>query len=302
MEYADQACKQLRNVTLKPIQPCSSVVQHQHRIGVRSRQEKHASSCSPISFPSLPPTFTFLSDYSSPTIALQQDCLKRTDETLEERATRILAPIIKNQQTVAPRSTHQLSNLDRKQLIDSIQSCLNTMHMALMAADELCQFYRRGLDCRAKLNYLIKAHSAAFYLKVSTSVQIKDALKARLKLSQSEVADIINAIKMDICHEQSFVAELASTTHILTKLDNTASIVPNSSNRMEKRSITDDVNIENKKIKVETPELAPNMSLSAATNIAPKFVNASTMAQAIPDITDEELLEFTLEFERKHGI
>ncbi|CAF3957941.1 unnamed protein product [Adineta steineri] len=209
MEYADQACKQLRNVTLKPIQPCSSVVQHQHRIDVRSRQEKHASSCSPISFPSLPPTFTFLTDYSSSTIAFQQDCLKRTDETLEERATRILAPIIKNQQTVAPRSTHQLSNLDRKQLIDSIQSCLNTMHMALMAADELCQFYRRGLDCRAKLSFLIKAHSAAFYLKVSTSVQIKDALKARLKLSQSEVADIINAIKMDIRHEQSFRSRIS---------------------------------------------------------------------------------------------
>ncbi|CAF4240604.1 unnamed protein product, partial [Adineta steineri] len=68
-------------------------------------------------------------------------------------------------------------------------------------------------------------HSAAFYLEVSTSVQIKDALKASLKLSQSEVADIMNAIKMDIRHEQSFVAELASTTHILTKLDNTASIV-----------------------------------------------------------------------------
>lgn len=41
---------------------------------------------------------------------------------------------------------------------------------------------------------------------------------------------------------------------------------------------------------------------SVARNISSEFVNAARMVQPIPEISDEELLKFTLEFERKHGI
>jgi hypothetical protein len=33
-----------------------------------------------------------------------------------------------------------------------------------------------------------------------------------------------------------------------------------------------------------------------------QFVRASTMINSIPEISDEELLQYTLEFERKHKI
>jgi hypothetical protein len=61
--------------------------------------------------------------------------------------------------------------------------------------------------------------------------------------------------------------------------------------------------MEMKKIKIETPMLEQKVSMPCSANSAPvKFVSAATMVQPIPEITDEELLEFTLEFERKHGI
>jgi hypothetical protein len=61
--------------------------------------------------------------------------------------------------------------------------------------------------------------------------------------------------------------------------------------------------VEIKKIKIETPILQQKVSMPSAANTAPpKFVSAGTMVVPIPEISDEELLEFTLEFERKHGI
>lgn len=59
-----------------------------------------------------------------------------------------------------------------------------------------------------------------------------------------------------------------------------------------------------KKIKVETPILKQEASMCFATNnsAAPGFVNAATMVGPISEISDEDLLAYTLEFERKHGI
>lgn len=76
-----------------------------------------------------------------------------------------------------------------------------------------------------------------------------------------------------------------------------------SSNSAVKRSFDEDMNIEIKKMKIETPMLEQKVLMPSATNAnPPKFVSAATMAVPIPEITDEELLEFTLEFEREHGI
>ncbi|CAF4552946.1 unnamed protein product [Rotaria socialis] len=78
---------------------------------------------------------------------------------------------------------------------------------------------------------------------------------------------------------------------------------PNSLSRTGKRFAIEDINVEIKKTKTETPMLEQKVSMpSAANTAAVKFVSASTMVVPLPEITDEELLEFTLEFERKHGI
>ncbi|CAF4372407.1 unnamed protein product [Rotaria sordida] len=79
--------------------------------------------------------------------------------------------------------------------------------------------------------------------------------------------------------------------------------VAEASNCSEKRSFAEDINTQTKKMRFETPMLEQKTSMSsAASATAPKFVSAATMAAPVTEITDEELLEFTLEFERKHGI
>lgn len=58
-----------------------------------------------------------------------------------------------------------------------------------------------------------------------------------------------------------------------------------------------------KKMKIETPILQQNVATPSKVSAAPpKFVSASTMAEAMQEISDEELLKFVLEFEREHGI
>ena len=77
-----------------------------------------------------------------------------------------------------------------------------------------------------------------------------------------------------------------------------------SSNTGEKRPAADYLDEQTKKMKIETPTLERKNSIQSATNNAPtKFVSAGTLMKApIPEISDEELLAFTLEFERKYGI
>lgn len=79
---------------------------------------------------------------------------------------------------------------------------------------------------------------------------------------------------------------------------------PTSSNTGVKRSTADDLDEQTKKMKIETPTLERKSSTnSAANNASTKFVSARTLMNApIPEVSDEELLAFTLEFERKHGI
>ena len=62
-------------------------------------------------------------------------------------------------------------------------------------------------------------------------------------------------------------------------------------------SFEETVDCPTKKIKVEG---AP--SGRVATNAPASFVSAASLVQPTSEISDEELLEFTLEFERKHGI
>jgi hypothetical protein len=78
------------------------------------------------------------------------------------------------------------------------------------------------------LNHLIKVHLTAFYLKAATSAQFKNALVAGLRLSWPDLANDINAFRIDVGHEQLFIAQIASTKHILSKIDSATSIAMSS--------------------------------------------------------------------------
>ncbi|CAF1553980.1 unnamed protein product [Adineta ricciae] len=73
-----------------------------------------------------------------------------------------------------------------------------------------------------------------------------------------------------------------------------------SSNTGVKRSAAFDLDEQTKKMKIETPTLERKCSVQpVAKNIPTNFVSARTLMNApIPEISDEELLVFTLEFER----
>ena len=86
----------------------------------------------------------------------------------------------------------------------------------------------RGLDCRAALNHLFKVHSTAFYLKSATSAQIKAAFFAGLRLPWSDVGNSINVLKMDVHHEQLFMAQVTSAKYILSRIDSVTSIAMSS--------------------------------------------------------------------------
>jgi len=86
----------------------------------------------------------------------------------------------------------------------------------------------RGSDCRVILDRLFQVYSTAFYLKASTSAQIKAAFVAGLRLPWSDVVKSINAFRTDVRHEQVFMAEMASAKHILMKIDSATSITMSS--------------------------------------------------------------------------
>ncbi|CAF1474625.1 unnamed protein product [Adineta steineri] len=71
-------------------------------------------------------------------------------------------------------------------------------------------------------------HSTAFYLKASTSAQIKLALSNGLRLIWSDVSKSFDAFRADVHREQLFMTELTSARHILAKIDCATSIAMSS--------------------------------------------------------------------------
>ena len=96
IKFADRACKRLQNVTLKPFQPRSCAqARCEHQFSPCKNDTRPSSlSSSPISFRSPPTTLTFLSDSSSSFTTSPSDFSRRTNETLEVRAMRILSSCI----------------------------------------------------------------------------------------------------------------------------------------------------------------------------------------------------------------
>jgi hypothetical protein len=65
-------------------------------------------------------------------------------------------------------------------------------------------------------------------LKATTSAQIDAAFSAGLRLSWSDVTDIIDVLNADIHHQQLFMTQVASANYILSKIDSTTSIAMSS--------------------------------------------------------------------------
>lgn len=86
----------------------------------------------------------------------------------------------------------------------------------------------RGLDCRVGLNRLFQVHSTAFYLKATMSAQIKNLLLAGRRLSWQDLSNDINEFRIDVSHEQLFIAQMSSAKHILSKIDSTTSMTMSS--------------------------------------------------------------------------
>ncbi len=56
-------------------------------------------------------------------------------------------------------------------------------------------------------------------------------------------------------------------------------------------------------MKIETPNLEQQVSIFPAGNtVQPKFASAKNMVVPIPEMTDQELLKYALEFELQNGI
>ncbi|CAF4248322.1 unnamed protein product, partial [Adineta steineri] len=74
------------------------------------------------------------------------------------------------------------------------------------------------------------------------------------------------------------------------------------SSRTEKRPVPEDLNVPTKKIKVNggSTEQKPAAPVVTAGSQS-KFISAAELVVPLPDISDEELLEMALEFERKYG-
>ncbi|CAF1637798.1 unnamed protein product [Adineta ricciae] len=139
---------------------------------------------------------------------------------------------------------------NKEQLLNDVQSCLNAIKIAQRAADDISQrfseymlmkykYKRRqkqlflsilenGKNSDVILNRLLQVHSTAFYLKATTSFQLKDLLSTGMKLSWPDLASNINEFRLAVGHERSFMTEMASATHILSKMDNEASITMSS--------------------------------------------------------------------------
>ena len=76
-----------------------------------------------------------------------------------------------------------------------------------------------------------------------------------------------------------------------------------SSTDLEKQFAVEDMEVQTNQMEIGTPLLEQETLIASAANAPPsKFVSAATMATTVPEITDEELLKFVLEFERKHSI
>ncbi|CAF1561309.1 unnamed protein product [Rotaria sordida] len=92
-------------------------------------------------------------------------------------------------------------------------------------SERLSLIIEHGIDCREALDFFLKAHSTSFYSKATTPAQIKTTFSAGLRLLWSDVADIINSLMVNIHHEQLLMTQIASADYILSKVDNTTSIV-----------------------------------------------------------------------------
>jgi hypothetical protein len=151
MQYADQAAKWLRHVTLKPFQRSDYESKREQRISVSKNQ---------VAFSSPTNTHSSIPDCVSTCITSQRSPLRRVDETLDQRVMRVFGPCVPSYQAVTPIIDPQPPNSvsfsvdenlvknsvtanehNKKQLIGNVHLCLSAMETARRAVDELGQLH-----------------------------------------------------------------------------------------------------------------------------------------------------------------
>ncbi|CAF1684274.1 unnamed protein product, partial [Adineta ricciae] len=176
MAYADRICKRLQNVTMKPFQSRSPRGVEYQRRSERCEQAE--------TYPSAPSAF---SPSSSTNVASISACVQILDST---KNTSLRTPDV------------PISNMNKEQLLNDVQSCLNAVKIAQRAADDISQRFKNGKNCDVILNHLLQVHSTAFYLKATTSFQLKDLLSTGMKLSWPDLASNINEFRLAVGHER----------------------------------------------------------------------------------------------------
>lgn len=161
-KIADRRVKRLRNVTLKPIQSLSTDIQHGHRLDANTNPQIPSPTTS-VQLLSPPNMLSFLPCAQSTLIESQNSSVK-VSETLEERACRILGPLIALQRdhgSITPvqsaksvcsssRINHHPTDMDvnagqndKREILGSVQSCLKIIKLGQEAADRICELHSR---------------------------------------------------------------------------------------------------------------------------------------------------------------
>ena len=84
------------------------------------------------------------------------------------------------------------------------------------------------MDYHEALNHLFKVHSTAFYLKATTSAQIKAAYFAGLRFRWSDIVNSIGVLKAHVRHEHSFIKQIRHDKFIPSKIDTETSMATSS--------------------------------------------------------------------------
>ncbi|CAF1513575.1 unnamed protein product [Adineta ricciae] len=193
--FADRICKRLQNVTMKPFQSRSTTV-----------------TSNPV--------------IKSNAVIFKSNSLRSDNKASEESSIQVLDS---TDMITSLTSNVPISNVNKQQLINDVQSCLNAVKIAQRVADDISQRVKDGMNCDTTLmNYLLQVHSTAFYLKAATSIQLKAILCTGIRLSWPDLASSINEFRLAVGHERSFMTKMTSASHILRQIDNEASITMSS--------------------------------------------------------------------------
>jgi len=158
MKHADRIAKRIRDITLKLVQRFPTDTPRKRLINDKSLPSSTACSTS-LSATAIR---SAIPNKRSTFVTPEPSSAQRVEETLEERAVRVLGArvvIDENTETIPASQAANFASCgidanssdvytigyerNRQQLIDGMKSCLKTMETARQAADRLCHLYSK---------------------------------------------------------------------------------------------------------------------------------------------------------------